>query len=418
MKRQTFKKITALILGITTCVPLAACSSSDSAKSGGDTEVINLWMAPNASDNEDQALWDSIVAPFEKEHNVDVKVTVVPWDNYETKLLTGVASGDGPDVAYTYTNLMADYVAKGQLVDMTDMVTSKQKDNFYFLDKGQIDGKQYGIPLVAGGARLLVYNKDVLAKAGVDQIPVTWEDFKSVGTKIKNAGFQPLAAPWGSDDPGVMNGLFFPFVWQAGGKLFSDDGTKTLFDSPQVIKAATYINELKDLGIISPNATGTTDETTANQFTNGQAAFIIGSDQSAPSWKEDGINYGFTTSLKDVDYGTFMAADCLSIFKQAKDPQLAYDLISFITSGEQMAKFHEKANFAPVGADEKSTYPEEFAKVYSDEAEKLHSLPNQVNAGAAYRVLYKNLQQMLNGKKTPEQACKDAAAEANELLNK
>ncbi|WP_406711359.1 ABC transporter substrate-binding protein [Trueperella pyogenes] len=229
---------------------LAGCSgtgsSSETTGANGPTK-LNMWVPPLAANNEDKALWDEIVAPFEKENNVDVNITVIPWDAYETKYLTGISSNDGPDVGYMYSEMIGDYIAKNQLVDMTDKVTKEQKDNFYFLKNGEFAGKQYSIPLIVGGARVLFYNKDLLAKAGVD-VPKTWDEFLAAGVKLKEAGIKPYTAAWGDPARGAMNHVFFPYLFQAGGKLFADDGSKTLFDSPEMLEAAKFIVKLREKG--------------------------------------------------------------------------------------------------------------------------------------------------------------------------
>ena len=67
---------------------LTACSSG----SASAEPTIKLWLPPLGTDaefNEEQA-WDDILAPFEKEHGLNVKVTIVSWTNYEEKFLTGI----------------------------------------------------------------------------------------------------------------------------------------------------------------------------------------------------------------------------------------------------------------------------------------------------------------------------------------
>lgn len=216
---------------------LTACGGGTSAST---PKSIDLWMPPLAADNLDKELWDAIVAPFEKEKGVDVNVTVVPWDSYETKYLTGISSGAGPDVGYMYSEMIGDYIKKDQLISLDGKVTDEQKDNLYFLDKGVINGKQYTLPFVVGGARVLMYNKTLLAEAGVEP-PTTWDEFSTAAKAVKAKGIQPMTAPWGDPSRGIMNGQFFPFVWQAGGDLFTEDGTKTQFNTPEVIEAAKYL---------------------------------------------------------------------------------------------------------------------------------------------------------------------------------
>ncbi|WP_406711532.1 extracellular solute-binding protein [Trueperella pyogenes] len=142
------------------------------------------------------------------------------------------------------------------------------------------------------------------------------------------------------------------------------------------------------------------------------------SDQDMQKWTEAGINWGAIPSLKGKTEGTFIASDSLTMLKKCANPDLCYKLISFVTSGQQMEKLHKQAAFPPLGKDEKSNYPEQFAKMYAEKANILHPLPVIPNGAGTYQVLYANLQQMLNGQKTPEQALGDAAKEANELLAK
>lgn len=407
------KKIKSLIALTTAGLILSACGGTAPS---ADSKVINLWMPPLVADKQDKAHWEEVVKPFEEANGVDVNVTIVPWDSYEAKYLTGVSSGNGPEVGYMYSEMIGDYIEKDQLIALDEHVTDQQKSTFYFLENGKFNNKQYSIPLVVGGARLLVYNKDLLAQAGVEA-PKTWDDFLTVGKKLKEKDITPFVIPWG-DARGTMNGGFFPFVWQAGGDLFEVDGSKTRFDSPEVIKAAAYINQLKEEGILDPSSTGMTEEITRGLFLDGKAAFTVDTDQNAKSWSEAGINYGVIPSLTGPDgkQGTFIASDSLVMLKQCKDPKLCYALISFLTEGKQMEKFHAKSNFPPIGSDENNTYPEEFAKLYSEQAQILKPLPVVPRGTGTYQVLYTNLQQMLNGQKTPEQAMKDAADEANQML--
>lgn len=392
---------------------LGACGAGGNSS---DAKTLNLWMPPLVSDNQDKAFWEEAVKPFEESHGVDVNVTIVPWDAYEAKYLTGVSSGNGPDVGYMYAEMIGDYIEKNQLVAMDEMVTEQQKANFYFLENGKFNNQQYSIPLVVGGARMVVYNKDLLDKAGAE-VPNTWEEFMAAGKKLKEKGITPLVAPFGGPR-GTMNSAFFPFIWQAGGQLFADDGSKTLFDSPEVIQAATFLHDLKEAGVLDSASTGMSDEVSNGLFLDGKVAFTVDTDQHATVWKEAGINYGFLPSLTGPagKQGTFIASDSLVLLKQCKDPKLCYELISFITAGKQMEKFHAKSNFPPISSDETNTYPEEFAKIYSEQATILNPLPVIPKGTGTYQVLYTHLQQMLNGQKTPEQAMRDAAKEANEML--
>lgn len=399
-----------------TCA-LAACtpeaSPPDKGEGGGKMTTLNLWMPPLADDKQDKAMWNDILAPFSQEHGVKIEVTIVPWDSYETKYLTGVTSGNGPDVGYMYQEIIGDYTTRDLLVPFDEHLTSQQRDNFLFLDRGVFDGKQYSIPFVVGAARIFVYNKDALAKAGV-QPPNNWEEFLATCKPLADAGYVPYAAGWGDPNKGTLNSLFFPYVWQAGGQLFSPDGKDVLFDSPEVIRAATFVKDMQDAGCFGANATGVDGATSAQMFVDGKSAYTVASEVDIPKYAN--LNYGFSLSLKDKQQGTFIALDSLVILKQCQDPKLCAALVDFMTQGPQMEKFHAKAQFPPIGKDEKSDFPADVLELYTSHSETLYPLPVVPKGVGAYAALHKSLQQMLNGEKSPEQAMQEAAAEGRQVL--
>lgn len=316
---------------------LASCGGGPGGSSSGRIDSINLWVPPLAANTKDAELWADIVKPFEKKNKVDVKVTVISWDTYESKYLTGMASKDGPDVGYMYGEMMGDYIAKNQLVDLSGMVTQEQKDNLLFLDKGKVNGKQYSLPLVVGGARVLFYNKGLFAKAHVEP-PKTWDDFLAISKILKAKGIQPFTASWGDPARGAMNASFIPWLLQSGGSLFAEDGSKTAFDTPEAIETATFIKQLHDEEILPKDTTGLVMDQSFKQFTDGKAAMMIDTEQDAPRIDKAGVKWGYVTSLKKRQQGTMIAADALVMTKRCKVQKTCYDLMTFVESGKQMTK--------------------------------------------------------------------------------
>lgn len=81
-----------------------------------------------------------------------------------------------------------------------------------------------------------------------------------------------------------------------------------------------------------------------------------------------------------------------------------------------MTKFHEMAPFAPVAKDEEYHDNEDFKKIYEEEQDSLHVLPAVKGSAAIYDILYKNLQLMMLGELSPEEAINESAKYANEAL--
>ena len=84
--------------------------------------------------------------------------------------------------------------------------------------------------------------------------------------------------------------------------------------------------------------------------------------------------------------------------------EMAAELMKHITSPAIMEKFHsELSAFPPINKSEKYLDNERFASIYENE-ETLHTLPVAPNSYKVMDSLYKNLQLMMLGDLTPEQA--------------
>ena len=392
-------------------------SADAEKKTDGEKTELLLWMPPfGTEDTLDKEMWKKVLAPFEKENNCNVTVEVIPWSNYEEKYLTAISSGAGPDLGYMYMEMMNDYIDMGALEPFDSYLTDKEKDNFYYLDKGVIDEKQYALPIVVGNARILCYNKKLLEQAGVEKAPETWDEFLAACKKLKDAGITPIQQQWGDASKGSLNSIFFPYLWQAGGDLFSEDGKQATFNSEAGKKAVEFLYSLKKEGYLPDSATSLTTNELYEQFKTGQVAFCVVGTNKGKGFTEAGVDWDYITSLKDKKNATFVAADSLVLLSGSKHKDLAAKMALYMLSGPSMTQFHEMAPFAPVGKDEEYHDNEQFKKIYEEEKDDLHTLPAVKGSAAIYDNLYKNLQLMMLGELSPEEALKESADFANEAL--
>lgn len=408
MKRRQFNALLAT-------AGLTACGRKKDESAGSST--IELWMPPNsATDVSDKEGWDEILAPFAKEHGVTVNVTIVPWESFEEKYLTGISSGQGPDVGYMYLEMMGDYIARDQLIPFDDYLTDADRSNFLYLDKGQFNGKQYAMPLVVGAARVVYYNQDILTQAGVTTPPTTWDEFRDACEKVKAAGQTPFIAPWGAPNRGVMDEAYFPFLWSNGGTLFSEDGTTTAFNTPEAKETMEFLHGLLADGLMPDSTTGMTTEQAQDMFRQGKAAFYMSDTSKKETLGSEGVNVGFIPVLRKKTAKTFIAADQLVILKGAKNPDLCAELVKFIEAGPQMKQFHQWAPFPPIGHDEDYAGDPAFEDLYTNGTDLFESLPAVRNSTAAYNELYKNLQLVMLGQKSVDEALADAASAGDTAL--
>ncbi|GGD88557.1 sugar ABC transporter substrate-binding protein [Paenibacillus nasutitermitis] len=368
-------------------------------------------------DTLDKEFWTTATASFAKENNVDLQIEIVPWEKYEEKYLTGISSGNGPDVGYMYNEMIYDYVNMGALEPLDRMITDAERDNFYYLNHGVMTGKQYGLPIVVGNARVLYYNKDILDAKGV-QVPKTWEEFRTAAKTLTDGDKYGYVMPWGDQASRALNIGFFPYLWQAGGEIISSDGKSVAFNSEAGIKALKFINDMKNVDKSMPDSVTSMNHDDADQyFLSGKSAFIMEGTSFASQIEKQGIKWGFITSLTDQAAGTFIATDMLILTKSSKNKELAYKLMLHMLKGDTMTEFHKMASFPPIAKDEEFHDNPLFKSLYENDKSAFRTLPVARMTSKIYDYLLKNIQLVMIGQSTPEKALKDTEAYANSLLN-
>ena len=128
------------------------------------------------------------------------------------------------DVVWT-----AEFASQKWLLDLTPYIESR-KDEFIPSTLSSVDyeGKLWGVPRVTD-AGFLYYRKDK-----IKQVPATWQEvYKKAqagnGIVYQGAAYEGL----------TVN--FLELAFAAGGKILSDDGKKSVIDSPQNLKALQFM---------------------------------------------------------------------------------------------------------------------------------------------------------------------------------
>lgn len=418
--RMKRKKVVASILAASMlAVMLGGCGSksSEGGKSSGK-EKLTLWMPTfAASDGKitDMDFWNEKMDAFEKENNCEVKVEIVPWDNYEEKYLTGATSDDGPDVGYMYMEMFYDYIDMGALTDIDEYFTDEEKENYLYYDLGNILEGQYALPVVVGNPRILAANMDLLNAAGIDKIPSTWDELVSAYKTIqeKTPDVTAFLQDWGNPHYGSLNEIFWPYFWGAGGEIVDEEGNLTI-DSAEGLAATEYLYSLKKDGILTDSCTSCDD--VLEPFKNGEAAMVVMASSNALT--ATNVNWDFQPLIQGPkESKTFVAADSLVMFEKCSNKELAAKLMKYITSAEVMSDFHKRVSEQPpITKDETYAGDERYTELFSDYGDNFVSLPVFKGASSMYDTLYKNLQSMMLGSMSPEDVLKETTEYYNTNL--
>ena len=425
------KKIVSVLLVAAMAVSMfTGCGSkSDSKKSDSKSgeKTLEVWVPP--LDDATEKNWGDLLKDWEKENDCKVNLTVIPWDKYEETYTTALNSGEGPDVGYMYNEMFPTYIDAGAVEDMSSYVTDEDKKEYKYLSNGNMMDGQYGWPLVTGVPFVLYYNEDILNALG-EKAPETWDDFARIcqeatkdtdgDGKVDQYGF---ACGMNTSDIGAMqilNAYYFSALWQNGGDIYNDDLKSVSFADEAGKEAVTWLKGLtsymnEDFMSLSWS------DAFSNVFGAGKAAFGItrSSQTDGTTFAETypNLNWNFVTSLKNKEFGTFGATDCLTLMSACEDKDLGMDFIKYVTGSEFMTEYHAKCPGAVLTESEPYVGDEKMEKIYTEDKDKWHGIQTGPCGTEILTQLAADLQGIMSGETSVDEGLKEAEDYANGLLD-
>lgn len=351
-----------------------------------------------------------------------IEIEVVPWDNLQQKLTTDISAGANPDLSIIGTRWLLDFVSQGIVAPLDSYVTPAFKDRFIptFLTPSIMNGKVYGLP-IAASARALYYNKDVFKKAGYDEAPKTWADFKTAAEKIKATGDGVYG--FGLQGKEIETDVYFYYgLWSYGGSIVQDG--KSGIDSPAAIDAAKLYKSFIDEGLTEPGVTSYNREDVQNLFKQGKVATVITAPFLSGQIAKEApkLNYGVAPipAGPNGDQGTYGVTDSIVLFENSKVKDEAWKFLDFLFTTEQRTKFDKIEGFLPVNAEEAKNPM--FAdnpdlKVFASLLPKAHFAPVIPGWEDIAQTTSNALQKIYLGQGEIEPTLKDAAAKINATLS-
>ncbi|MBZ9936060.1 sugar ABC transporter substrate-binding protein [Mesorhizobium sp. BR1-1-16] len=263
----------------------------------GAAETANIWVRSDGSN-----FMPQIVEAFNKSHENQIKLDIIPTGELVQKYATSVAGGTAPDGLALDLIYTPAFAAAGQLEDMTDWAKSLP----YFKElspahvkTGTYKDHIYGLPFSADSS-VLIWNKKLFKQAGLDpeKGPTNWAEIEADAEKVNALGGDIRGFYFSGACGGCNIFTFTPLVWASGGGILSEDGSKATLNDPKLREAIDFYRSMVKKGLVPD---GAQTDTGANFF----AAFAGGNIGIAPSgaFAIGALN----TQYKDIDYGvTFL----------------------------------------------------------------------------------------------------------------
>lgn len=226
--------------------------------------------------------YEACAAEYAKSAGIEAKV--VGDARIDQQIQPRMQKGDPPDLMFPgwrFDHWKA--VSDGAVMDLTPFMDGKAadgttpwKDTFEasLLKLGQADGKQYTLPYFYSVLGWW-YDPD-LFKAKGWEVPATYTELLALCQKIRAAGIAPITYQ-GQYPDYMIAGMLQPWVISAGGiEAFTamQNLEPGAWKSPAVVKAASMIRELRDMGYFQTGATAMSHTEAQAEFVNGRAAMV------------------------------------------------------------------------------------------------------------------------------------------------
>jgi len=338
---------------------LAGCGS-DSGGEGGSTELELL--VPIYSDKT-KPYWEDLVKAFEAENSdITVKLETQSWEDIYTVLDTKIQNNRAPDILELDAAGPA-YGAEDLLYPAEEIVSPETLEDIEptFMDSAKIDGVAYGLPTVAS-TRALFYNKDLLAQAGVQAPPKTWDELKAAAQKISDlgGGVFGYGMPLGSEEAQAETSIFA----YGAGASWETDGKMTI-DTPEAREALTFMKEMIDAGVTQPDPGATNRTPLLDVFIQGKIGMIQGLPPIVGQINEKNpdLNWDIAPSpTPDGSPSTLGVADYFVGFDKGEEKQDAIaKFLDFFYQQDNYLKFNQNEGFIPAtksGAEAAADNPE------------------------------------------------------------
>ncbi|MEP6938491.1 MAG: sugar ABC transporter substrate-binding protein [Rudaea sp.] len=287
-----------------------------------------------------------LLADFEREHpGVHVVVQNMPLTAAHEKLLTAFAGDALPDLCQLGNTWVPEFAALGALAPLQREVDSSavvRSDDYFpgIWDTNVIDGKLYGVPWYVD-TRLAFYRKDLLAEAGIERAPRTWDEWAHAMAAIKaQRGTQRFAAflPLNEFEP-LLN-----LAIQQSDPLLRDDDTRGNFESPGFRRALAYYADAFREGW-APPMSNTQISNVWDEFGNGLFAFYITGPWNIGEFKRRlppamAGRWG-TLPLPGISGpgGGAAGGSSFAIFRSSQHQRLAWQLVEFLSAVPQQQRF-------------------------------------------------------------------------------
>ena len=322
--------------------------------------VIELfWDTPGAA--EEQAGYRAVADRFEALHP-GVKVYTDLGLSFDD-VLVRIAAGTPPDIVFSTIQNAAGLIREGLVLPLDPWI---ERDGFDIDDffpavlmpyrfDGQSfgTGQLYGIPKESA-VRGTFYNARLFEEAGLVQPPElfaqgewNWDTWLSSAQKLTRVDSSGETLQWGFvRDTRLMYQMMW--VWANEGDIVDDllNPTRFTLDEDPAVEALEFYADMAHVYRVSPPEWGE-GSSAAVPFVEGRAGLLQDGPWRMSTMDANNIEYGVVQGPVGKRRANLLSGSIFAIPRNAKDPELAWELLKFASSQEGQRILVEVARLQP-----------------------------------------------------------------------
>lgn len=413
---------------------LAACltgcgkkENPEGSESGENTGVTEVTFWHVYSENFGATVIKKMIDDFNASQDKIHVTGVYNPDMYPglmTNLQAEVASGSYPSICmigYNYLNYFAGNFDYTNINDIDKDGWLGQTFLPNILSLAQADGAQLGVPMSIS-TPILYYNADLFKEAGIESVPTTWEEVRTVAKTITEKtgkyGFymQEYADNW------AVQGML-----ESNGARMLTDGVATFASE----EAAEAYQLLADMVLTDKSALHVAADEGIAAFTSGEVGMLLGSSakigttSSAASFDLKAVafpSFGEGKEIRIPAGGNFLAITAQDEAEKAA----AFEFIKYVMQPENLAEWSANTGYLPPREDVSETLKQEMtdgtvAELWNVAFSQMANIYSWVSypgdVGTFAEQLFADTRDaILGGEKSPMDALQSAQDELNVRL--
>ncbi len=377
---------------------------------------------------------------YEQQTGIKVNFELyAPSDAYSQKIVAAAQAKVLPDIfgILDKKEIVASFIESGFVADLTEdfkanngaweksifpkalAVNVFEKDNIYHVKPGI-----YGVPLDVTNIQML-YNKNLLKKAGILQPPKNFEEFLADIEVLKKSGVAPFVSGWGElwmIDCFASN---YAFNIMGEEKVMSTIRGETSYTDPDWIKVFNIFKTLKDRGALIEGIVTKANKYAEQDFALERAAFAFNG-----SWCVNVYN----DMNPKLEYGAMLpppvnpmlpmriwggAGSSFMVNNTSTHKQMAIDFLKWLTGKQAQAILANDTKNLPANQEALTSIPEILSQFASAMSHTTHPTIWKYNEDSLVTETFdKGIQSIIIGEKTPDQVAVEVQAVKKRQMDK